>query len=201
MLPQRSNKQLLRQQPWLACVADALYETAANGWPANPPLSHAGSETVPDAPPVSRRPDVVVNATAVCLSNNKLTSLQCLPDFLLHVLEDPSKLRWIDLSCNSLQRIPEELLQLSALSVRSPGLSTCAFPLFHRFLCRFSHASIVICIMSLTQTIAHSPRSLSWQCGNCMLAYAQFELFLITSAISMTKQWLILCRTLFPCSV
>lgn len=97
--------------------ADALFETAESGWPANPPLTQANTEPAIDSCSQARRPDVIVNATAIRLANNQLSSLQDLSQFLHHVLEAPQSLRWLDLSCNALTRVPDELLDLAGLAV------------------------------------------------------------------------------------
>eukprot|EP00892_Ulva_mutabilis_P001170 jgi/Ulvmu1/11053/UM007_0235.1 len=101
----------------IVSIKDALFETAEGGWPANPPLTQADSESPTEESCRTRRPDVVINSTAVRLANNRLSSLRDLPQFLQHVLEVPRSLRWLDLSCNALHRIPDELLDLSGLAV------------------------------------------------------------------------------------
>ena len=57
-----------------------------------------------------------LNACGVKLSNNRLTTLDGLAEFLETVLDDPSELRWIDLSHNQLTRIDPVLFNYPKLS-------------------------------------------------------------------------------------
>lgn len=57
-----------------------------------------------------------LNAVGVRLNNNQLTNLDGLEAFLEAVLDDPSELRWIDLSHNRLTRIDPVLLRYPKLS-------------------------------------------------------------------------------------
>ena len=57
-----------------------------------------------------------LNAVGVRLNNNQLTNLDGLEGFLEAVLDDPSELRWIDLSHNRLTRIDPVLLRYPKLS-------------------------------------------------------------------------------------
>lgn len=57
-----------------------------------------------------------LNACGVKLSNNRLTNLDGLAEFLEAVLDDPSELRWIDLSHNQLTRIDPVLFDYPKLS-------------------------------------------------------------------------------------
>lgn len=91
---------------WLP--ADALYEIAESGCPANPPLVHIDPENpdeVPPVPPLPPRPNAQLNSIAARLGNNQLRNLDGLKEFLNHVLDDPQQLRWLDLSCNALTNV------------------------------------------------------------------------------------------------
>ena len=58
----------------------------------------------------------VLNATGVRLNNNALRDLAGLEEFLDAVLDDPSELRWLDLSHNQLTRVDPVILKYPRLS-------------------------------------------------------------------------------------
>lgn len=100
--------------------AEALYEVADSGCPANPAKVHVDPENpdlVPQAPPLPPRPNAELNAVAVRLASNRLKTLEGLPHFVAHVLEAPEQLAWLDLNCNKLEQIDDVLLQFPNLQV------------------------------------------------------------------------------------
>jgi hypothetical protein len=100
--------------------ADALYESAESGCAAHAPLVHIDPENPDDIPkpaPLPPRPKAQLNAVAVRLSNNKLTSLNGLKVFLEHVLDRPDQLMWLDVSCNNLTCVENVLTSYPNLKV------------------------------------------------------------------------------------
>ena len=94
-------------------------------------------DETPPPPPLPPRPRAQLNAVAVRLCNNALTSLDGLKGFLEHVLDDPSQLAWLDLSCNKLAHVDDVLCDYPNLQVRPPAQSErrCAEPERTRLTC------------------------------------------------------------------
>ena len=97
-----------------------------SGQPRHPPLKpdidvveylDGLAATGPASPSkVGRR----LNASAIRICNNHLTTLQGLDRVLPHVLDDVSELTWLDASCNQLISIDEVITYFPKLQVKSP---------------------------------------------------------------------------------
>ena len=103
-----------------------MYEEAVSGQPRHPPLKpdidvveylDGLAATGPASPSkIGRR----LNASAIRICNNHLTTLQGLDRVLPHVLDDVSELTWLDASCNQLISIDEVITFFPKLQVKIP---------------------------------------------------------------------------------
>lgn len=114
-------------------IHDFLYETPVSGKPANPPISKElnapefllslpafeppaalEGEEAPASPGGTLAMD---SKASVRLCNNALNTIKGIDRLMMHLLQDPLQLTWLDLSCNHLTSIEPELLKFVNLQV------------------------------------------------------------------------------------
>jgi hypothetical protein len=104
-----------------------VYEEPVSDTSSRPPLSRdvnaleylacigEGGQESPSGRVGGGKPKL--NSNSVRLCNNQLFSLQGLDRMLVHLLDNPSEMVWLDASCNQLTNIEDIVLKFPLLQV------------------------------------------------------------------------------------